>query len=111
MKDSSKANTKVNVILTFYEGSQEQRDLNIPMALKRVDEGALLGTIFNKLSRQQLATLLKISCSFVDARSKNELPAFVQKNMGKFYFNVESNPDLDTIKNMFFKLETLNSKR
>lgn len=97
--------TKVDVIYTFYDSPQSRQEVQIAS----LTEKCLLDTVFGGLKTKELQQLLKLSCAF-DVGTKAALPAFVKKNNGKFYFNVEANADLQTIGHCQHKLKALQAR-
>ena len=94
--------TIVQVIYTFYEQGQLQDKVQ----LASLTEKCLLDTVFEGLNKDELQQLLKLSCAF----EVDKLPAFAAKNNGKYYFNVESNADLETVSNCERKHKALKER-
>ena len=83
---------EVDAIYTFYNGPQARRTLRVACATPRgISEAALIRAAFAALDDARLAKLVKLSVAIMGATSMAELPAFVRRNGGKFYFNVETN--------------------
>ena len=97
--------TTVHVIYTFYEMEQTHQEIQ----LASLTEKCLLNTIFASLETKELQQLLKLSCAF-DVGSKSALPAFVKQNNGKYFFNIETNADLQTIGYCQHKLKALQAR-
>ena len=93
------------IIYTFYDIAQSREEIQVAS----LTEKNLLDTVFAGLKTKELQQLLKLSCAF-DVGTKSALPAFVKKNNGKFYFNIETNADLETIGHCQQKLKALQAR-
>ena len=99
---------EVDAIYTFYDGPQARRTLHVACATPRgISEASLIRAAFAALDDAHLAKLLKISVAIMGATSMTELPAFVRRNGGKFYFNVETNHGPDVAANLVRKATEL----
>lgn len=118
-------NCSADVIFTFYSGLQERATVLVPVSdpgpgpgthartgtmtrdCSRVNETNLLNAIFDVLKpTAKLAALVKLSIA-LDVPDARKLPRFIRKNMGKYYFDVERNPDAETVRSCRKKLDAI----
>lgn len=98
----------VDIITSFYEGEQVFLKLEFDINPKEITESMLFQKVFDLLDIEELAGLSKISsCFILDAE---ELPDFLPHSNGKFYFNVETNRDLETVQHTIMKLKALEKR-
>jgi len=70
------------IILTFNDLPQEIINLNISCD----NETVFLEQIYKHIGNEKKNKLIKISSCMLYCESFNDLPLFIQKNRGKFYF-------------------------
>ena len=61
-----------------------------------VTEQNFINEIFNLLNIKELKQLVKLSCCQLYTDSYTKLLPFIQKNNGKYYFNIDINKDSET---------------
>jgi uncharacterized protein with NAD-binding domain and iron-sulfur cluster len=84
---------KINVIITYHSLPQQI----FVVEVSQMSAERFLKHLLKTLTRDELTSLIKISCCQLDCSSYDEMVDFLKdSSWGNFYFNIETNNDTDT---------------
>lgn len=94
----------IHFILTFDERFEHNDSQQMFMQLvpRCTTDSEFLFNLFGTMSLNELSHLIKISTCLMYIEDESEMPQFLNKRHGKYFFNVDWNKDDDTLNNRKF---------
>lgn len=97
----------IHFILTFDDkfelGDKSKQQMFMSLVPECTSDKDFLTYLFDTMSHDEVKHLIKISTCMMYIRDESDIPQFLNKRGGKYFFNVKVNKDDDTKKNKSFR--------
>ncbi len=84
-------NWNFEIIITYEKGSQDMVYVDVPQSCNTDEK--FLNFVFSQLKREELENLVKFSTCILHIEKIEDVPDFILKRNGKYYFNYKEDEE------------------